>query len=226
MVWRVGDLCDSSSAVSEGNTFVTSYVYACVNLTPRPRTCFSNNGLNSLFRDTFISDLSTKYRMISRSVPGFATDAPCSVIGRGWTTRLVCGGPLFGLCFQMAVDVSLLQWRGMLYWSRAFIFLYKMLTFWLLLTIKHLSSQSIPQTAKNLNLWYEYVWVMGFGPRTHYGNGSYLFNISLTYANFCAKNYALKSALGLFCKPYIFAAQSIHMVIYNDSNWFCAWGCK
>ena len=94
------------------------------------------------------------------------------------------------------------------------------------LTIKHLSSQSIPQTAKNLNLWYDHVWVMGFGPRRHYGNGSYLYNIWLTYANFITKTTHWSLLWGYFASHTFFAAQSIHMVVYNDSNWFCAWGCK
>ena len=39
-----------------------------------------------------------------RSVPGIASDSPCSIRGRGWTTCLLYGGLLFRLMF-LIVDV-------------------------------------------------------------------------------------------------------------------------
>ena len=42
-------------------------------------------------------------RIISRSVSGLATDSPCGVWGRGWTTCLLHGSPLFGSHFKMRV---------------------------------------------------------------------------------------------------------------------------
>ena len=40
-------------------------------------------------------------RIISRSVSGLATDSPCGVWGRGWTTSLLHDSPLFGSRFKM-----------------------------------------------------------------------------------------------------------------------------
>ena len=48
-------------------------------------------------------------RIISRGVSGLATDSPCGVWGRGWTTCLLHDSPLFGSHFKMRV--------GMLVWS-------------------------------------------------------------------------------------------------------------
>ena len=42
-------------------------------------------------------------RIISRSVSGLATDSPCGVWGRGWTTCLLHDSPLFGSHFKMRV---------------------------------------------------------------------------------------------------------------------------
>ena len=39
-------------------------------------------------------------RIISRGVSGLATDSPCSVWGRGWTTCLLHDSPLFGSHFK------------------------------------------------------------------------------------------------------------------------------
>ena len=39
-------------------------------------------------------------RIISRSVSGLATDSPCGVWGRGWTTCLLHDSPLFGSHFK------------------------------------------------------------------------------------------------------------------------------
>ena len=47
---------------------------------------FLNNGLDNTEWASFILDLHTKFRMISREVPGFAYGSPCGVWGRGWTT--------------------------------------------------------------------------------------------------------------------------------------------
>ena len=48
-------------------------------------------------------------RIISRGVSGLATDSPCGVWGRGWTTCLLHDSPLFGSHFKMRV--------GMWVWS-------------------------------------------------------------------------------------------------------------
>ena len=44
-------------------------------------------------------------RIISRSVSGLATDSPCGVWGRGWTTCLLHDSPLFGSHFKMRVGM-------------------------------------------------------------------------------------------------------------------------
>ena len=44
-------------------------------------------------------------RIISRCVSGLATDSPCGVWGRGWTTCLLHDSPLFGLYFKMRVGM-------------------------------------------------------------------------------------------------------------------------
>ena len=48
-------------------------------------------------------------RIISRGVSGLATDSPCGVWGRGWTTCLLHDSPLFGSHFKMSWYVSL-EW--------------------------------------------------------------------------------------------------------------------
>ena len=42
----------------------------------------------------------TKLSVINRRVPGWDTDSPCGVWGRGWTTCLLYGGPPLGLYIQ------------------------------------------------------------------------------------------------------------------------------
>ena len=44
-------------------------------------------------------------RIISRGVSGLATDSPCAVWGRGWTTGLLHDSPLFGSHFKMTVGM-------------------------------------------------------------------------------------------------------------------------
>ena len=44
-------------------------------------------------------------RIIGRGVLGLATDSPCSVWGRGWTTCLLHDSPLFGSHFKMRVGM-------------------------------------------------------------------------------------------------------------------------
>ena len=44
-------------------------------------------------------------RIISRGVSGAATDCPCVVWGRGWTTRLLHDNPLFGSHFKPRVGI-------------------------------------------------------------------------------------------------------------------------
>ena len=43
--------------------------------------------------------------LISRGVSRLATDSPCGVWGRGWTTYLLHAGPLFGSHFKMRVGM-------------------------------------------------------------------------------------------------------------------------
>ena len=51
-------------------------------------------------------------RIITRGVSGWATDSPCGVWGRGWTTCLLHDSPLFGSHFKMSWYVSL-EWYFM-----------------------------------------------------------------------------------------------------------------
>ena len=44
-------------------------------------------------------------RIISRGISGLATDSPCGVWGRGWTTCLLHDSPLFGSHFKMRVGM-------------------------------------------------------------------------------------------------------------------------
>ena len=44
-------------------------------------------------------------RIISRGVSGLATDSPCGVWSRGWTTCLLHDSPLFGSHFKMRVGM-------------------------------------------------------------------------------------------------------------------------
>ena len=63
-------------------------------------TFFLNNRLGMLPWQSVVPDLHTKLRIISKSVSGLATDFPCSVWGRGWTTCLLNGILLLlGWCF-------------------------------------------------------------------------------------------------------------------------------
>ena len=63
----------------------------------RPRTLFSNNGLNNTEWAPFLSGLHTKHMIIYRVFPGFATCPPCGVWCRGWTTCLMYDGTLSGV---------------------------------------------------------------------------------------------------------------------------------
>ena len=58
---------------------------------------------------SYLDGIRTILRIISRSVSGLATDSPCGVWGRGWTTCLLHDSPLFGSHFKMRV--------GMYVWS-------------------------------------------------------------------------------------------------------------
>ena len=64
--------------------------------------CFSNNGLNKL---PWTSYLHAILRTIGRGVSDLATDSPCGVWGRGWTTCLLHDSPLFGSHFKMRVGM-------------------------------------------------------------------------------------------------------------------------
>ena len=48
-----------------------------------------NKGLDNIQWASFISDVHTNFRIISRRVPGFEISFPCGVWGRGWTTCLL-----------------------------------------------------------------------------------------------------------------------------------------
>ena len=59
---------------------------------------YFNNGLNNIQWASYISDLRTRLRIISRRVPGFVTGSACGVWGREWTTCLLNDGLLLSLC--------------------------------------------------------------------------------------------------------------------------------
>ena len=79
-----------------------------------PSICTENTG-HVLFTDFAfrITDLTCCHgphlhailRIISRGVSGLATDSPCGVWGRGWTTCLLHDSPLFGSHFKMRVGM-------------------------------------------------------------------------------------------------------------------------
>ena len=51
------------------------------------------------FQRRFFIIIVVIHKIISRSVSGIATDSPCGVLGRGWTTCLQCSDPILGLFF-------------------------------------------------------------------------------------------------------------------------------
>ena len=57
-----------------------------------------------------LSDFHTILRKIRRGVPGLATGSPCGVWNHGWTTCLLCDGPLLGLGFWLSVGTKV--WYG------------------------------------------------------------------------------------------------------------------
>ena len=57
------------------------------------------NGLDELPRTSSIWDLHAMLRVISRGVPGVATESPSGVLGLRRTTCLLYDGPLLGLGF-------------------------------------------------------------------------------------------------------------------------------
>ena len=79
--------------------------------------CFIFNHLPRMFLSTdfafWITDwtcchgphLHAILRIISRGVSGLATDSPCGVWDRGWTTCLLHDSPLFGSHFKMRVGM-------------------------------------------------------------------------------------------------------------------------
>ena len=63
-------------------------------------TFFLKNGLDQFPWTSYILYLQIILsRRIIRSVSGLTTYSPCGVWGRGWTTCLLCDGPILGLCF-------------------------------------------------------------------------------------------------------------------------------
>ena len=65
----------------------------------RPRTFFLKNGLDLFPWNSSISYLHTILSIMSMIVSGLGTVSPCGVRGRGWTTCLLCDGPILGLGF-------------------------------------------------------------------------------------------------------------------------------
>ena len=63
-----------------------------------PPTELLNNGLDLFPWTSFTSCPHTILKIFSRSGSGLATDSPCDVWGRGWTTCLLCDGPILCLC--------------------------------------------------------------------------------------------------------------------------------
>ena len=55
-------------------------------------------------------------RIISRGVSGLATDSPCGVWGRGWTTCLLHDSPFFGSHFKMRVGMEVLSDNSYIYY--------------------------------------------------------------------------------------------------------------
>ena len=56
--------------------------------------------------------------IISRGASGLATDSPCGVWGRGWTTCLLHHSPLFGSHFKMRVGMQV--WSDISYINYCF----------------------------------------------------------------------------------------------------------
>ena len=79
--------------------------------------CFYFNHLPRMFLSTDLAFRITDWtcchgphlhailRIISRGVSGLATDSPCGIWGRGWTTCLLHDSPLFGSHFEMRVGM-------------------------------------------------------------------------------------------------------------------------
>ena len=80
------------------------------------------NGLDKLLWISCISNLHTKLRIISRSVPGFATDSVCHVWGRGWTACLQYIPRNMHKVFALLCFVVVIHWLifpyppGLLHW--------------------------------------------------------------------------------------------------------------
>ena len=62
--------------------------------------CWKTFRLKSLLVDSYFA---TWLRIISRGVSGLATDSPCGVWGRGWTTCFLHDSPLFGSQFKIFI---------------------------------------------------------------------------------------------------------------------------
>ena len=93
-----------------------------------PRTLvFLNNGLGKLPWTSSISYLYAKLRIINRNVSGLATDSPCNVWGRGWTTRLLFDGLPFGLHIlkQLVCRFGIVERSfTMIYFSFSYVFIH------------------------------------------------------------------------------------------------------
>ena len=76
------------------------------------RTIITKKQIAQVTSDLFhIRDLQTIIKIISRGVAGVATDYPCSVWGRGWTTCLLYDGPLLGLGFICQLVWKFIWWK-------------------------------------------------------------------------------------------------------------------
>ena len=82
---------------------VNAYFPGCFH----PWTFPLNFGLNMLPSDSFMSCLDSLLGYSTGGVPSFATDCPCRVWCRGFTTCLLYVGPLFGNQFWNEMLVGL-----------------------------------------------------------------------------------------------------------------------
>ena len=91
----------------------------------------------TIYHDLPLADSHTMIRIISRSVPGLATDSPHSIWGHRWITCLLYGGPLSGLCFlnwQLICKFGVVE-RNLLLISCLYSCLCMLPKFWLLFFI-------------------------------------------------------------------------------------------
>ena len=83
---------------------------------------FEKNGLDYFPWTSFISYLHTIFLIINGVISGLATDSPCGVLGRWWTTCLLSDGAI--LFLNESRCVCLTSWRRIFYWCLVFIFVF------------------------------------------------------------------------------------------------------